>query len=139
MRAKLFFSKIKNHKVVKPSSLPPTSDAAAQHSFREFHTIQFWSEVILNPLHWGWYLKGNELYPVMTTQLPAPNYILSYIHHACKEDGCQSDICFFRKYGISCSLSCVNCNGLSCNNPQHVEESEMDTSVNINENQSDEE
>ena len=41
-RLKVFMEKIKKHKVVKPESLPPTSNAAAQHSFQVYSQIQEW-------------------------------------------------------------------------------------------------
>ena len=34
LRAKVFMTKVKSRSMVKPSSLPPTSDETAQHSYR---------------------------------------------------------------------------------------------------------
>ena len=77
----------------------------------------------MNPLVWGWHLKADQLYPVMSTQPPAPAFLLSYIRCGCKADGCNSNRCSCKKNGLSCSLSCVNCNGSSCGNPQVADDS----------------
>ena len=54
-RLRLFHTMVvKNSKVIECSSLPPTSSAAEQHSFRVYHQIQTWLGNELNPTEWGW-------------------------------------------------------------------------------------
>ena len=123
LRAKVFMTKVKSRSMVKPSSLPPTSDETAQHSYRVYHQVQAWLGNDLNPLAWGWYLQQDQLFPQMSTLPAAPDFLLSYIRCSCKADGCNSNRCSCKKNGLPCSLSCLNCNGVSCGNPQLAEES----------------
>ena len=47
------------------ATLPPTSAAARQHSYRSFHQVQQWLGNDLNPADWGWELDmtiGNQLH-----------------------------------------------------------------------------
>ena len=56
-----------------PASLPPTSAAAEQHSYRTYHTVQEWSYNCLPPTEWGWQLRSVTLVPVQTDSCCARN------------------------------------------------------------------
>ena len=43
------------------ATLPPTSAAARQNSFRVYHQVQQWRGVALDPIDWGWKLKDGHL------------------------------------------------------------------------------
>jgi len=56
----------------KLESLPPTSAAARQHSFRTYLTVQQWQGNLLNPTQWGWRKQDDMLAPVETDEPVAP-------------------------------------------------------------------
>lgn len=64
---------------INAKSLPPTSAAARQHSYRVHHQIQAWLGNDMDACKWGWCLKDEKLYPVGTTEPPAPKELLSII------------------------------------------------------------
>ena len=122
LRAKMFSEKVKNNNHVKPQSFPPTTDATTLHSLRVYHQIQSWLCNDIDPTNWGWRVADGKLVPVMMTQEPAPGYLLKYVRCSCKEGAChENSRCSCQKYGIQCTLSCSNCNGVSCQNPQRSE------------------
>ena len=45
---------VKKKQSVNPATLPPTSDACKQHSFRAYHQVQAWLGRMNNPLEYGW-------------------------------------------------------------------------------------
>ena len=110
--------KVEKDEVVKPEALPPTSDAAAQHSFRVYSQIQEWLGNLLSPTDWGWKVADGCCVPILITQPAAPDYLLKYVCCGCKENGCDTNRCSCKKYGLSCTLSCQKCNGVSCKNAQ---------------------
>jgi len=97
------------------ASLPPTSAAAKQHSFRTYLTLQEWMENRLLPTEWGWRLQDGMLTPVETDRLIAPDTLLNMISCGCKADGCGGS-CGCRKLGVFCSSLCSKCSGQTCNN-----------------------
>ena len=68
------------------ATLPPTSAAARQHSFRVYHQVQQWRGVALNRTDWGWRLKDGRLTPLPTLRVPAPESLLHLI--TCKTSMC---------------------------------------------------
>lgn len=94
--------------------LPPTSQAAAQHSLRVFYQIQLWLGNKKNPEEWGWKKVNGSLQPVTTLLEPAPESILQLISCNCKTD-CSSR-CGCRKAGLRCSEICGHCQGMQCLN-----------------------
>ena len=70
------------------ATLPPTSAAARQHSFRVYHQVQQWRGVALNPTDWGWRLKDGRLTPLPTLREPAPETLLHLITCNCRS-GCE--------------------------------------------------
>ena len=54
------------------ASLPPTSYAAKQHSYRTYYTIQEWMGNALPPTEWGWKFEEGGLTPVETDRPVAP-------------------------------------------------------------------
>ena len=59
------------------ATLPPTSAAARQHSFRVYHKVHQWRGVALNPTDWGWRLKDGRITPLPTLRETAPGTL----HH----------------------------------------------------------
>ena len=57
----------------------PTSDAAEQHSYRVFHTVQASLGNHLPATLWGYKLINGLLLPVPMTKPPAPEYLLRYL------------------------------------------------------------
>jgi len=49
------------------ATLPPTSAAASQHSFRVYLQVQQWLGNNLDPTEWGWFMKEGRLHPVPST------------------------------------------------------------------------
>ena len=120
---KVFMEKVAGTTVVKPESLPPRKDSASQHRYHAFHQIQTLLGNPLDAMKWGWKEVESTRVPVRTTQPAAPDSLLLYIRCGFKEDGCRTSSCVCKKHGISCSLSCIKCNGVSCHNPQNMETS----------------
>ena len=59
-------------KGLQPESLPPTDDAAWQHSLRVYLQIHQWKNLMedeIDPTKWGWKESGNQLEPVMMTMV----------------------------------------------------------------------
>jgi len=59
------------------ASLPPTSAAAKQHSFRTYLTVQEWMGNRLLLTEWGWRLQDGMLTPVETDRPIAPDTLLN--------------------------------------------------------------
>ena len=109
--------KLKNAKITSAfllETLPPTSTAAKQHSFRVYHAVQQSLGVTLNPLDWGWVADGDLLKPVYTNTEVAPPKLLKMISCGCKT-GCTRG-CGCVKLNMYCSVMCSSCNGQSCQN-----------------------
>lgn len=96
------------------ATLPPTSAAAKQHSFRTYLTVQEWMGRPLQPTDWGWKME-DILTPVETDRPIAPDSLLNMISCGCRADGCGVS-CGCRKMGIHCSAMCTKCSGQTCNN-----------------------
>ena len=95
-------------------TLPPTSAAAKQHSFRTYLIVQEWMGRPLQPTDWGWKM-GDILTPVETDRPIAPDTLLNMISCGCRADGCGVS-CGCRKMGVHCSALCSKCSGQTCNN-----------------------
>lgn len=110
------------------ASLPPTSDAAKQHSFRTYLQVQAWLGNQLDPEKWGWSRTRSGLQAVTITGKAAPDALLKLI--ACKCKGNCGQACGCRKAGLKCSTICQNCNGKNCENipdlPRWCEEEAID-------------
>lgn len=102
------------------ASLPPTSAAAKQHSYRSYLTVQEWMGRSLQPTAWGWRLE-DILTPVETDQPIAPDRLLNMISCGCRANGCGVS-CGCRKMGVNCSALCSKCIGQTRNNaaPVHL-------------------
>ena len=97
------------------STLPLTSAAAKQHSFRTYLTVQEWMGHLIEPTDWGWRLDESNLTPIETDQPIAPDTLLNMISCSCKADVCSVS-CSCRRLGVHCSNLCTKCNGYTCNN-----------------------
>lgn len=97
---------------IKPdfSTLPPTENAAKQHSRRTFHQVQLWLGNELPPQEWGWKHEGDSLVPITTEDSPAPEILLKTIFCRCTKD-CGSRKCGCRKAMLNCSVACLHCQG----------------------------
>ena len=96
------------------STLPPTTAAAKQHSFRAYLTVQEWMGRSFPPTSWGW--KFKDILTLICTDCPiAPDKLLNMISCGCKPGGC-SILCSCRNIGVYCSILCMKCNGKTCNN-----------------------
>lgn len=107
-------SKMKLTSTFKLETLPPTSDAAAQHSYRAYHTVQQCLGNDKDPTQWGWKRINNTLFPMMTTKQPAPDVLLNMISCGCTS-GCTNS-CGCRKTGMKCGPMCNICQGQTCTN-----------------------
>ena len=108
-RVTVFHSKvIKNASVIECTALPPTSSAAAQHSYRVYHTIQTWLENPLQPTEWGWTIVNDHYVPVTTNLKAAPDELMSIIYCNCKT-GCKNNQCSCRKNGLNYGPGCAKC------------------------------
>lgn len=102
------------------ASLPPTSDACAQHSLRVYLRVQEWLGHQLNPQSWGWKTVGNNFVPVATTLrclLLPPDHLMLYLTSYLISCNCKN-LCGNRsdcvRDGLKCSVLCGRCHGSSC-------------------------
>ena len=124
-RAARFSSKVvTSSSHLPPEKLPPTMDAAKFHSYRVYHQIQVWLGNNLDPLKWGWNMqktqRGEILKPLRMEQAPAPTSLLNLIKCNCRGQ-CDRNTCTCRKHGLTCTLACRQCKGISCTNVSPVE------------------
>lgn len=94
-------------KEVDLACLPPTKNALNEHIFRVYHQIQEWCGNVLDPLEWGWTIKGNNITPSQGITDVAPKFIMELIFCNCKKSNCQN-LCSCRKFGLRCSAQCGN-------------------------------
>ena len=68
---KIKFSELSltSRKGLKPKCLPPTEDAAWQHSLRVYLQWKTLLDTDINPVMWGWMVKDGHLVPVTTNQM----------------------------------------------------------------------
>ena len=102
------------------ATLPPTSAAAKQHSYRTYHQVQQWLGNKQFPIKWGWRLTHGCLIPVPTELLPAPDKLLKMISCCSCKKFCSRQ-CSCRRAQLPCSPMCKNCMGLDCSNTQPVD------------------
>ena len=107
------------------STLPPTSSAARQHSYRVYHQVQQWNGVNLPPTDWGWILIDGSHKPILNENDPAPENILHIISCDCKS-GCERN-CECRRSGLNCSTMCGYCVGYGCENRSQILDEDDDT------------
>lgn len=108
------------HANFKLAALPPTEDAAREHSLRVYHQVQLWHGVAKDPLQWGWKKIGRQLRPVTTSMAAAPDELLRLISCCCTDDCTRN--CECRKNGLQCSRMCITCVGLDCTNRDEPED-----------------
>ena len=114
-RLNIFQSKvIKGSAVIECKSLPPTSAAAEQHSYRVYLQIQTWREIPLDTEQWGWKLHNGKYVPIPTLMPAAPVELMSIMHCNCKS-GCKNNQCTCRKNGLDCGPGCNKCEDI-CEN-----------------------
>lgn len=101
--------------------LPPTKNALNQHIFRVYHQVQEWCGNKLNPLEWGWVMKGNVLIPNQGVVDVAPRFVLDLIFCNCKKSSCQT-LCSCKKVGLKCTAQCGHCCGIFCTNKIEIDE-----------------
>ncbi len=89
----------------KLESLPPTSSASKQHSYRTYHTLQQWLGNDLSPTEWGWHLQDDCLVITGSENPIAPDRLLKLISCGCKT-GCGRQ-CDCRKLGLQFVRRCA--------------------------------
>lgn len=113
----IHFQKCTSKKLCKLESLPPTTGAAKQHSFRTFYQMQTWLGNKINAQQWGWKITEQGLQAIRTDQSLIPDEILMSITCRC-ETGCKNKNCGCRKNGLRCSHLCTGCHGETCRNKE---------------------
>ena len=114
------FSKQAKVGVIRPENLPPTENAAYQHSLRTFLQVQDWLKLTtmsLPPLEFGFKLVAGRHEPITTTEPIAPENLIKLICCNCSGD-CDTLRCSCRKNGIVCVAACGKCHGVSCLNTE---------------------
>ena len=112
--------------IIKPSTMAPTERTAFYHGLSIHLQIITWkvldnTEIELMPDEWGWYWKGNQLFPIMTNLDVAPESLLKVIRCRCKstsQNQCGTNLCSCRKHGLKCVSTCGECFGESCENKE---------------------
>ena len=107
----------------KLESLPPTSNALKQHSFRVYHAVQGALGITLSAVEWGWINKKGVLWPIMTDREISPECLLKLISCGCKTYCRKASTCTCRRFVIECCSLCSGCNGLNCSNTYLIEDS----------------
>ena len=122
LRYKTFMEKVRSGRsAIELKNLPVTLDAATQHFFRSYYQIQQWlNREAINPLEWGWRVLNEAMWPVGMVKDPAPEELLELIRCKCRSD-CSTKRCSCRAHGLECSVSCSDCNGVSCLNHKTVD------------------
>ena len=97
------------------ATLPPTTAAAKQHSFRTYLTVQEWMGRSLQSTSWGW--KLNEiLTPIEADRPVAPDTLLNMIDLLWLQSRWLWSVIWLQEDGVPCSALCTNCSGQTCNN-----------------------
>lgn len=108
------------------ASLPPTSAAAREHSFRVYLQVQRWLGMQYEATDFGWKLHNGNLVPVTTSEPAVPEDILNLISCNCKST-CRN-ACGCRRLGLLCTILCGRCQGVSCENASTAQlESNLDS------------
>ena len=129
MRFAVWSTKMSNKKISsapKLKSLPPTSDAFAQHVYRAHYQTMIWKSALsssppaqADPVQYGWTKKDSNLFPVMLPDdvSPAPVEVLQMIKCGCASSRpCSTGRCSCVLAQMSCSMFC-NCHAAAdCNN-----------------------
>jgi len=89
-----------------------TSGSAKMHSFRVFLQVQSWNENNLNPLDFGWELRGGNLFPISYDHAAAPERLLNLIYCQARCKG--NSACRCRKANEACNAMPGHCVGLTC-------------------------
>ncbi|KAK3927182.1 Protein asteroid-like protein 1 [Frankliniella fusca] len=112
-----------NTKTKLPSlaTLPPTSAAAQQHSFRVYLQVQQWLGNDLDPTAWGWRAENGTLLPIPTTLPAVPPELQGRLSCKCSALGCGVT-CPCRKRGAICDSTCSKCKGETCKNTTEGED-----------------
>ena len=77
-RAIMFNEKSRTHSELSNiDRYPPTETAAIFHIRRIFLQISSWNGVQLDPLIWGFFVRGGKMLPIMTTRDVAPDTVLA--------------------------------------------------------------
>ena len=86
--------KLGSKKKVTLAQLPPTEDAAENHSLRCYFAIQNWLGNSKDPLSFGWKLDEiNKLTPITTQTPPAPSFLVQETQGCQCQKGCRTRHC----------------------------------------------
>ncbi|KAK3754659.1 hypothetical protein QZH41_003875 [Actinostola sp. cb2023] len=102
---------------IQPQSLPPTSEAAKNHSLRVYLQVKQWKDEDgdMAVQDWRWKINEGQVTPVMTDLPAAPESLLRIVRCNCTKD-CSSMTCRCRKHNLECSIACGQCKGSGCTN-----------------------
>ena len=99
------------------SSLPPSSAATEEHSFRTYYQVQKWlGNKAIVATEWGWRIEDNMMYAVHSKKPPAPEEIINLVSFNCKV-ACKNKTCCCVKMALNCTEMCGYCHS-SCSNIQ---------------------
>ncbi|XP_052119625.1 uncharacterized protein LOC127748790 [Frankliniella occidentalis] len=115
LREVLYRERTEKTKLPDLSTLPCTSDAAAQHCYRVYLQVQQWLGNDLDPTAWGWRAENGTLTPIPTTKPAVPPELQSRLSCKCSPQGCGVR-CPCRKRGDVCGPWCAKCKGETCTN-----------------------
>jgi len=117
---------------VQPQNLPPTAAAARFHSLHIHLQVKQWqgedAEMLIKD--WGWKVIGDQLVPVVTDQLPAPDSLLQFIKCNGLSDCCTMG-CLCQKNGMQCSPACGQCKESTCTNSTSTLDYEIEDSEDL--------
>ena len=105
-------------------NLPPTPSTLNRHVQRANYVLRLWklSTTSFRPQlpdikDHGWNIVDNLLCPIMTDELPAPQYSIEMVNCSCKSTKCANHYCTCRKNNLQCTDLC-NCDG--CENGEDL-------------------
>jgi len=102
---------------IQPQSLPPTSEAAKNHSLRVYLQVKQWKDEDgdMAVQDWGWKINEGQVTPVMTDLPGYAKSLIRIVRCNCTKD-CSSMRCTCRKHNLECSIACGQCKGSGCTN-----------------------
>lgn len=116
-----------NKSTFKLEKLPPTEEAAAQHSYRVYYQLQTWLGNFDNDQDnkkakdWGWNENVGRLVPkyISDSSDLIPGKLLKSVSCTC-ESGCNNQRCGCRKHGLKCTNLCNTCTENCSNRDREV-------------------
>lgn len=76
---------MKSKRGIHPESIPPTADAASQHSYRVYLQVVQWKTLLdtdIDAEKWGWRVRDERLEPIMMLKVSQYSAKFFYAFHA---------------------------------------------------------